>query len=79
MKLSQLKPNWIGNVLRLEEDSRRVTALAWTPDGKRTVCHPKPTWRKILENNKQELGWNSLNEIKQVAKDRVSRKKGTAA
>ena len=36
--------NWIKHVLKMKEDSHCLSALTWTPEGKRKVVHPKTTW-----------------------------------
>ena len=61
---------WIGHVLRMKEDNHCVTALSWAPEGKRKVGRPKTTWRRTVEKERKEMGWNSWNQVKTIAKNR---------
>ena len=59
---------WTGDVLRREKDNNFRVVLTWTSKGKRRRGRPKITWRRSVED---DLGWTSLNELEQEAKDRV--------
>ncbi|XP_062609873.1 uncharacterized protein LOC134271677 [Saccostrea cucullata] len=61
---------WIGHILRREENSHIRTALTWAPEGKRRRGRPKNTWRRSVEREREELGWNSWKEGQVVASDR---------
>ena len=62
---------WIGHVLRMEHSNHCMTAMTWTPSGRRKVGRPKTTWRRTVEKERAEIGWGSWNVAKPVAKDRV--------
>ena len=40
---------WIGHVLRMEDNNHCMTAMTWTPGGKRKVGRPKTTWRRTFK------------------------------
>ena len=62
---------WIGHVLRMEHESHSVTALTWQPEGKRSRGRPKTTWRRTVEQERNQLGWQSWNEARRVAAERT--------
>ena len=41
--------NWLGHVLRREGVNECLTALGWTPEGRRARGTPKTTWRRTVE------------------------------
>jgi len=43
-----------------------VTALTWQPEGKRSRGGPKTTWRRTVEQERNQLGWQSWNEARRV-------------
>ena len=48
-----------------------MTAMTWTPEGRRKVGRPKTTWRRTVKSERQKLGWRTWNAVKPVAEDRV--------
>ena len=62
---------WIGHLLRMEHESHCITALTWQPEGKRNRGRPKTTRRRIVEQERNQLGWQSWNETRRVAADRI--------
>ena len=70
---------WVGHILRMDKKSICVTALTWTPQGRRKVGRPKTTWRSTIENERGILGWNSWNEARRVAADTTRWRRFTSA
>ena len=50
---------FIGHILRKQPDNDCVTTLTWTPEGKRKRGRPKTTWRRTVEKERSEAGWQS--------------------
>jgi len=48
-----------------------VTALTWQPEGKWSRGGPKTTWRRTVEQERNQLGWQSWNEARRVAAERT--------
>ena len=44
--------NWLGHVLRREGENDCMTALGWTPEGRRARGRPKTTWRRTVEKER---------------------------
>ena len=63
--------NWLGHVLRREDENDCFTALGWTPEGRRVRGRPKTTWRRTVEKERDKPGWKSWNAAKAAAKQRV--------
>ena len=61
---------WIGHILRREHDHLCMTALTWAPEGKRKVGRPKTTWRRTVEKERNELGWQSWKLARKIAQDK---------
>ena len=61
---------WLGHVLRMEPDSLPRTAITWAPEGKRKRGRPKETWRRTVERERREMGFETWREAEQAAKDR---------
>ena len=61
---------WIGHLLRMDNNKICVTALTWKPEGKRRVGRPKTTWRRTVENERNNLGWNGWGAARTLARDR---------
>ena len=57
-------------VLRMEPDSIPRTAITWAPEGKRKRGRPRETWRRTVEREKREMGFETWREAEQAAKDR---------
>ena len=62
---------WIGHLLRMDTSKICVTALTWTPEGKRRLGRPKTTWRRTVETERNSLGWNGWGTARTVARDRT--------
>ena len=61
---------FIGHILRQQPDNDCVTALTWTPEGKRKIGRPKTTWRRTVEKERSRAGWKSWGEVRAKAQDR---------
>ena len=61
---------FIGHILRQQPDNDCVTALTWTPEGKRKRGRPKTTWRRTVEKERSKAGWQSWREVRTAAQDR---------
>ena len=59
----------IGHILKKDKNSNDAIALTWAPEGKRKRGRPKPTWRRMIEKEREEEGWKSWEEVR---KDAVS-------
>ena len=49
---------WIGHIHRMGRDTIPRVALRWSPPGKRTRGRPKETWRRSVEREIKDQGWN---------------------
>ena len=67
-----MKRRWrkIGHILRKDKDSDKMIASIWAPEGKRRKGRPKTTWRRTVEKERKELGWNTWEEARAVAVNR---------
>ena len=67
-----MKRRWrmIGHILRKDKDSDEMIALTWAQEGKRRKGRPKTTWRRTVEKERKELGWNTWEEARAVAVNR---------
>ena len=61
---------FIGHILRKQPDNDCVTALTWTPKGKRKRGWPKTTWQRTVEKERSEAGWQYGREACTAAQDR---------
>ena len=53
------------------ENNRNVrTALDWAPEGKGKRGRPKETWRRTVEKERKQLGFNTWVEATRQAQDR---------
>ncbi|KAL9972125.1 hypothetical protein ACROYT_G018376 [Oculina patagonica] len=59
---------FIGHILRQQPDNDCVTALTWTPEGKRKRGRPKTTWRRTVEKERSKAGWQSWREVRTAAR-----------
>ena len=62
----------IGHILIKDKNSDDVRALTWAPEGKRKRGTPKTIWRRMIEQEREEGGWKSWEEVR---KDAVNREK----
>ena len=61
---------WLGHVLRMENTRHAKIAVTWTPEGKRKRGRPKETWRRTIERERKDLGFQSWTEATKVATER---------
>ena len=61
---------WIGHVLRREARDNIKIALTWAPEGRRKRGRPRNTWRRTVEKEREELGWESWRTAENEARDR---------
>jgi predicted ArsR family transcriptional regulator len=61
---------WIGHVLRIDNNRNARTALDWAPEGKRKRGRPKETWRRTVEKERKQLGFNTWAEATRQVQDR---------
>ena len=52
--------NWLGHILRREDEDDCKTALGWQPEGGRARGRPKTTWRRTVEKKRNEAGMEKL-------------------
>ncbi len=65
---------WVGHVIRTEQDNITLTALHWTPDGKRKKGRPKNTWHRTVEGEMKTLHhtWGSIKTLAQNRQEWIS-------
>ena len=61
---------WICHVLRREACDNIKIALIWAPEGWRKRERPRNTWRRTVEKDREELGWESWRAAENEARDR---------
>ena len=61
---------FIGHILRQQPDNDCVSALTWTPEGRRKRGRPKTTWRRTVEKERSKAGWQSWSEVRTAPQDR---------
>ena len=61
--------NWLGHILRREDENDCFTALGWTPEGRRARGRPRTTWRRTVEKERDKAGWKSWNVAKAAAQN----------
>jgi len=61
---------WIGHVLRMPANRNARIVLDWAPEGKRRRGRPRETWRRTVEKERNQLGFNSWAAAKGRAEDR---------
>ena len=66
---------WLGHVLRREAQNNSKVALTWTPEGRRKRGRPRNTWRRTVEKERQELGWETWRSAELAAKDKAGWRK----
>ena len=62
---------WIGHVLRMDNNRNAKIALDWTPEGKRRRGRPKETWRRTVEKDRKQLGFDSWAAAKGKVEDQT--------
>ena len=71
--------SWIGHVLRKEPTHDCAVALGWAPEGKRKRGRPKTTWRRMVEVERNQAGWQTWGEARRTAADRPRWKRDVRA
>ena len=54
----------------MDNNRNARTALDWAPEGKRQRGRPKETWRRTVEKERKQLGFNTWAEETRQAQDR---------
>ena len=70
---------WLGHILRKEDENDCLTALGWTPEGRRARGRPKTTWRRTVEKEREKAGWRSWNVARAEARNREDWQMSTTA
>ena len=70
IQIKRRRWKWLGHVLRMENTRHVKLAITWTPEGKRKRGRPKETWRRTIERERQDLGFQSWTDATAVARDR---------
>ena len=68
--IHQRRWKMIGHILRMKANENPRTALTWTPEGKRRRGRPRETWRRTVEKERGELGFNGWTEASNCARNR---------
>ena len=71
--------NWIGHILRKNRQEHRITALEWRPEGRRRPGRPKPTLRRMVEDERRVAGWQSWTTVRALAANRTGWKENVKA
>ena len=58
-------------MLRMDHQQDPLIAVALAPQGERSRCRLKETWRRTVEGERQKIGSASWNEALTVVEDRV--------
>ena len=66
-RCKETKWKLIENILRKDKNNDEVTSLTRAPEGKRKRGRPKPTWRRMIETEREEEGWKSWKEVREDA------------
>ena len=61
---------WIGHVLRMDNNRNARTTLDRAPERKRQRGRPKETWRGTVEKERKQLGFNTWAEATRQVQDR---------
>ena len=61
---------FIGHILRRDNSNLAKNALTWSLDGKRRRGRPKETYRRTVERERQQLGYNPWSAAAAAARDR---------
>lgn len=69
-EIKKRKWKWLGHTLRKGRCNITCQALRWTPQGKRKRGRPRQTWRRVLEKEMADSGYN-WNTLQQLARNRV--------
>ena len=70
-KQNPLYYKWLGHILRMDNTRKSKIAILWTPDGKRKRGRPIETWRRTIERERKDLGFQTWTDAAKVAKERV--------
>ena len=69
-EIKRRKWKWIGHTLRKAPTSITRQALTWNPQGRRRKGRPKNTWKRDLEADCREMGYN-WSQAERLAHDRT--------
>ena len=69
-EIKRRKWKWIGHTLRKAPSTITRQALTWNPQGRRRRGRPKNTWRRDLEADCREMGYN-WSQVERLAQDRT--------
>jgi len=56
--------------MRKDREEHSVTALEWRPEGRRRPGRPKTTWRRMIEEERSVVGWQSLATVRALTTNR---------
>ncbi|GIX73198.1 hypothetical protein CDAR_415331 [Caerostris darwini] len=57
--------------LRMPSAKIPAIALTWAPEGKRKRGRPMLTWRRMVENERNQTVWARWSEVRSAAADRM--------
>ncbi|GIY59672.1 hypothetical protein CDAR_505371 [Caerostris darwini] len=55
------EPGGVGKLVRTKISA---VVLTWAPEGKRKRGRPMLTWRRVIENVRNQAGWASWSEVR---------------
>ena len=61
---------FIGHVMRKEQNNDYRTALIWAPEGRRKRGRLRTTWRRTAEREREKAGSKNWSEVQMAAADR---------
>lgn len=79
-EMKRRKWKWIGHVFRRDKIKAVLRRSVDQPNGgRRRRCHPKTTWRRMVELDRNAAEWNTWNPARHVAADRTKWSKDVRA
>ena len=69
-EVTQCRWRMIENILRQDQNNNCNIAITWAPEEKRRRGRPKATWKRTVEKQRAEAGWQSWAEGKTIAVNR---------
>ena len=64
--------DWLGDVLRMDQNANLRIALTWVPGGRRGRGLPRKTWRRTAHKDLKEKGLKTWAETGSAATNRVN-------
>ena len=61
---------WIRHVLRMDNNRNARTAIDWVLEGNSKKGRPEETWRRTVEKERKQLGFNTWAEATRQAQER---------